>query len=204
MSIESLQKNMPERRHDDKEVAVLIERLARLMRASEHEAGLNPAQWEALRYLARCNRFSNSPGALTAYLAATKGTVSQTILALERKGLIRKTPRPGKGRSIALTLTKAGEAILRRDPWRRVSTRAMTLAPHQRGSLNDALIAIVTGELADNRLKTFGVCRSCRFFMPGGMTDGLDRPHRCGLLKVDLSGGDADLICVEHAALATG
>ena len=62
-----------------------LERLARIMRAREHEGGLNPAQWEALRYLSRANRFSDSPGALTRYLGATKGTISQTLMALERK-----------------------------------------------------------------------------------------------------------------------
>ena len=58
-----------------------LERLARLMRAKEHEDGLNPAQWESLRYLARANRFSNSPGALTRYLGATKGTMVQDASA---------------------------------------------------------------------------------------------------------------------------
>ena len=71
-------------------IALPFERLARLMRAAEHDAGLNPAQWEALRYLSRAIRFSNSPGALTRYLGATKGTISQTVIALERKGFITK------------------------------------------------------------------------------------------------------------------
>ena len=30
------------------EILATLERLARLMRAGEHEGGLNPAQWEAL------------------------------------------------------------------------------------------------------------------------------------------------------------
>ena len=70
-----------------------LERLARVMRAREHEDGLNPAQWEALRFLTRANRFSNSPGALTRYLGATKGTISQTVMALERKGFISQGAR---------------------------------------------------------------------------------------------------------------
>ena len=80
-----------------------LERLARVMRAREHEGGLNPAQWEALRYLNRANRFSNSPGALTRYLGATKGTISQTLMALERKGFIAKAERPGEKRSVSLS-----------------------------------------------------------------------------------------------------
>ena len=97
--------------------ALALERLTRLIRAGEHGGGLNPAQWSALRYLARCNRFSNSPAALTRYLGATKGTVSQTLIALERKGLIAKSARPGEARSLVLTLTPAGEKLLADDPW---------------------------------------------------------------------------------------
>jgi DNA-binding MarR family transcriptional regulator len=189
---------MPEHRNNENVIAALIERLAQLMRASEHDAGMNPAQWVALRYLARCNRFSNSPGALAAYLAATKGTVSQTILALQRKGLIAKTARPGKGRSVAITLTPEGKAVLARDPWRLISDRILALAERERGVLNDTLFAIVAGVLAENQLNTFGVCRSCRFFKPGGMNGDQEHPHRCGLLNVTLERSDAHLICAEH------
>ena len=61
----------------------LMERLSRLVGQTGHAHGMKPAQWDALRYLARANRFSRTPGALTAYLGATKGTVSQTVIALE-------------------------------------------------------------------------------------------------------------------------
>jgi DNA-binding MarR family transcriptional regulator len=102
-------------------IAFVLERLARLMRSEEHAEGLNPAQWEGLRYLGRANRFSNSPGALTRYLGATKGTVSQTLMALERKGFIAKSSRPGEKRSITLRLTTRGESALARDPWNRLA-----------------------------------------------------------------------------------
>ena len=66
---------------------LLLERVSRLARAASFEHGLHPAQWEALRYLASANIFSNSPKALARYLGATKGTVSQTLAALVAKGL---------------------------------------------------------------------------------------------------------------------
>jgi DNA-binding MarR family transcriptional regulator len=97
-------------------ILAALERLARLMRAGEHGSGLNPAQWEALRYLSRANRFSNSPVALARFLGSTKGTVSQTIKALERKGHILKTAREGEKRSIALALTDKGREALQIDP----------------------------------------------------------------------------------------
>ena len=43
---------------DALKAADLIERIARLMQAEEQKGPLNPAQWEALRYLAKANRFS--------------------------------------------------------------------------------------------------------------------------------------------------
>jgi DNA-binding MarR family transcriptional regulator len=95
-----------------------LERLTRLIRADEHTGDLNPAQWSALRYLSRCNRFSNAPAALTRYLGATKGTVSQTLIALQRKGLIEKSARPGEARSVVLSITEEGERRLQADPWR--------------------------------------------------------------------------------------
>ena len=44
----------------------LINRLERIARAGAGAGALNPAQWEALRYLGRANRFSRTPAALAA------------------------------------------------------------------------------------------------------------------------------------------
>ena len=69
-------------------VAELIDRLGRMTRELQYVDGLNPAQWEALRYLNRANRYSRTPGGVADFLGATKGTISQTVSALESKGLI--------------------------------------------------------------------------------------------------------------------
>jgi DNA-binding MarR family transcriptional regulator len=112
------------------ETLAKLERLARLLRQSGHAKGLNPVQWEALRYLERCNVLSHSPGAMAKYLSSTKGTVSQTIKALEKKGLLSKHVDPKDSRGVALYLTEAGRAVLADDdfgaltgPWRRCWNR---------------------------------------------------------------------------------
>ena len=74
------------------EAAYLIGRLDRLARSGINVAGLNPAQWDALRYLSRANRFSRTPAALADYAGSTRGTISQTLIALEQKGLRRGRP----------------------------------------------------------------------------------------------------------------
>ena len=66
----------------------LIERIARLNSADEWTDDLNPTQWSALSYLSQANQFSRSPSQVAEFMAATRGTVSQTLKALARKELI--------------------------------------------------------------------------------------------------------------------
>jgi len=178
--------------------ATVLERLTRLMRAAEHEGDLNPAQWEALRYLGRANRFSNSPSALTQYLGATKGTVSQTLIALEKKGLVTKAPRPEEKRSVALSLTEPGEAMLRRDPWERLEAEIANLGPKTHKRFAKALRELLQAELSRGNFKSFGVCRSCRFFSEKGAQDNPQGPHGCLFFEQPLTGAESRRICVEH------
>jgi DNA-binding MarR family transcriptional regulator len=109
------------------DIVDVVERLGRLVRSRGYACDLNPSQWEALRYLGRCNRFSNNPSALASFLSATKGTVSQTVSSLERKGLLSKVPRPGQGRSLSLVLTDKGRALLKKDPQGELESAASEL-----------------------------------------------------------------------------
>jgi DNA-binding MarR family transcriptional regulator len=177
--------------------AVALERLSRLMRAAEHDGDLNPAQWEALRYLARANRFSNSPAALTRYLGATKGTISQTVKALERKGYIAKAERPGEKRSITLTLTAKGEEKLKQDPWARLSVDIDELGGKTRRRLAQGLTDLLTAELERGGFRNFGFCETCRYFHDGGKAHAVES-CRCTLFDQPLTAAEVTRICVEH------
>lgn len=91
-----------------------LERLTSLMRVWSREqplvAELQPVQLSALHYLARCNRYSDTPLGVTEYLGLTKGTVSQSLKVLEGRGLISKLPDARDRRSVHLRLTDAGRA----------------------------------------------------------------------------------------------
>jgi len=177
------------------EIADVIERLGRLVRSRGYACDLNPAQWEALRYLARCNRFSNNPSALAAYLGATKGTVSQTVSSLQRKGLLTKVPRPGQGRSLSLVLTEQGRAILEHDPQKHLRSSVESLETDAKPLL-EALEGLMLECQVRYRVRSFGKCHSCRYFIAGA-EDGI--PHGCGLLGVPVDKADTGLICTEHA-----
>ncbi|MCB2055160.1 MAG: winged helix-turn-helix transcriptional regulator [Geminicoccaceae bacterium] len=177
----------------------LIERLARVLQNDAHKHGLKPAQWEALRYLAAANRFSRSPGALTAWLGVTKGTVSQTLQALERKGLIEKRPAPGDRRGVRLDLTEAGDRLLADDPMGDLDAAVAGLPREAREALGASLEAVLKAMLARRGGRPFGACRSCMHFRPNH-----DRgaPHLCNLLNEPLSVEDGERICVEQEAAA--
>lgn len=179
---------------DARFAAELIGRLDRLARAGERLGDLNPVQWEALRYLARANRFSRTPAALAEYLGSTRGTVSQTIIALETKGYVAKRASARDGRSVDLELTNAGRAALSEDTLGELA--ADLAAGTDASKLADLLAEGLRAALARRGGKAFGVCRTCRHFS----ADGTEAPYRCALLDEPLSAHDAELICVEQVA----
>ena len=181
-----------------RDIADLIERMGRLAHTQQFAADLNPAQWEALRYLARANRFSRSPSALAAFFGATKGTISQTLIALERKGLVIRQRSENDRRGVILHLTPSGQARLADDPLTSLAASAAELAPELQAQLSDGLRAILAAMLRRNQRKPFGQCHSCRFFLREAATEIPGGPHFCGLLDEPLSHEDTDQICHEQ------
>lgn len=180
------------------EAAHLVDRLERLARGGDG-GGLNPAQWEALRYLARANRFSRSPAALADYLASTRGTVSQTLIALEGRGLVSRRPSKRDGRAIEVWLTADGERVLADDPILALAADLEQSAGAGLDQLVEALAATLRRAIERNHGRAFGACHTCRHFRRGVRGAGAS-PHQCALLDEPLSDGDSAAICMEHNA----
>ena len=173
-------------------IAALIERIGRFSRARE-AATLAPAQWEALRFIARANSFSRQPGAVAAWLATTKGTASQTLMALERKGLIRKVRHPSDGRATRIETTPAGLAMLEDDPLRGLVEAIARLPPLYAAGLSQSL-AHIAGDLAPEGAKAiFAGCAGCRHLEAQG-----EAGHWRNF-GADLSGEETTLACVAHS-----
>jgi DNA-binding MarR family transcriptional regulator len=143
---------------------LLLERVSRLLRSASFAQGLHPAQWEALRYIALANSFSNSPRALALYLGATKGTISQTVAALVAKGLILKVARHGDERSVALHLSDAGKALLAHDPLMPIQTTLAEMGDKTRKRFSKGLLEIAQTKLLKTQSVEFGMCLNCRFY----------------------------------------
>lgn len=174
----------------------LLERLGTLLRAQERglagASDLQPAQLAVLLYLSRCNRYSNTPGAVTDYLGVTKGTASQSLRRLIEKGLIVEDADDGDARKTRLRLTPRGRSIVRESLPPAAFTEALA-AVTDRGGLQIALAELLRGLQRANDMRTFGVCRTCRHLLhPGG------RGFRCGLTGEALRREETARICREH------
>ena len=182
------------------EVGALIDRVGRVARSLQFVEGMSPAQWEALRFIARANRYSRNPSALADFLGATKGTVSQTLIALEGKGYLRRARGTPDRRAVDLTLTTDGEALLDHDPLRSLDEAATALAPATKAALVDGLGRLLRDLLQRHGGSEFGVCEGCCLLCADAAISEPGGPHRCGLTGEPLDNDDKRLICVNFRA----
>jgi DNA-binding MarR family transcriptional regulator len=177
-------------------IALLVDRLGQLVRELQFAEGLNPAQWEALRYLGRANRYSRSPGACAEFLGTTKGTASQTLIALEQKGYIERQRSSSDRRQIHIRLTDTGRALLRRDPMVNLQRAAAHIAHEDSAEVIKALSLLLHDLQHYHGVRTFGVCRECKLFCVEGSPGRAQGSHHCGMTGETLADADADSLCV--------
>ena len=179
------------------QVAELLDRFGRIVRQLEFDAGLNPAQWEALRFLNRANRISRTPGALAQFFNTTRGTASQTLIALAAKGYIHKVPCPTDRRVTFLELSSKGKAQLESDPLKRIDELTASLPVGLEPALVEGLNHLLGRLNTEEGCKQFGVCPTC-CHLEVDVDRVADAPHRCGLTGEPLCQADTTLICVNH------
>lgn len=170
----------------------LLERISALLRTEQRKAGaalgLEPVHLGILAYLARANCFSDTPQAVGEYLGLTKGNISQRLIWLQGKGLLRREPDSRDRRVVRLRLTPQGRSVLHRlnppELWRESCD----------GGVERPLERILGEMLARRGYRTFGQCRTCRYHERKSGS-----PY-CGLMQVQLKTDQADRICREHEA----
>lgn len=174
----------------------LLERLSSLQRMWNRQhpllAELQPIQVSALIYLSHCNRYSNTPQAVTDYLGLTKGTVSQSLKQLEGKGLVEKQADPRDRRSVHLRLTDTARALLEQVAPPQFLQQAEQALGDEAPRL-EVLLSMLLGHIQRHeQVPSFGLCRTCRFHQHQGAHS------TCGLTGEPLAVSEGALICREH------
>ena len=177
----------------------LIERISTLLRSEERKKyaaiGLQPVHAQVLDYLSRCNAHSDTPVVVAEYLGLTKGTASQSIQVLERKGYIAKSHDAEDGRVVHLTLTKTGEQLLiDMQPPDVLVQAEKAVASKGFSSMADALHAMLLALQKANNARSFGVCNTCVNFIE------VDHHYQCAVTEMPLTWANAEKICREHVS----
>ncbi|MEP0321929.1 MarR family winged helix-turn-helix transcriptional regulator [Bauldia litoralis] len=174
------------------QIRALINRLARLDAAETWKVDLNPAQIAAIEYLGRANRFSRAPSHVAEYLGTTRGTMSQTLKSLVRKGYVTERQSETDKRSISFELTEAGRPLAGREGALADAIKALPAQDQDR--LSESLSALLKARLLANGGRAFGICKTCVHHRA------TENAAHCALLSLPLSTDETTQICHEQVA----
>jgi DNA-binding MarR family transcriptional regulator len=162
--------------------------------------GLNPTQGQVLALL-RANPHGLRLGALAEQLGVTAATTSDSVSALQRKGLVSKEPTAGDGRGVVVQLTPTGsrEAAVAA-AWPDFLLEAVgELSSDEQATFLRALVAMIRTLQEKGRIPVARMCVSCRFFRPFVHDDSV-RPHHCAFVDAPFGDGELRLDCPDHSA----
>ena len=177
-----------------RELAELIEQIGRVAYNAGSREGLTPAQWTALRFFSRANRFSRTVSAFAEFHSTTRGTASQTVKGLVQQGYLTRCRSERDARSSSLETTRKTLAVLEDDPLEDLAQAAGVVSERTRATLAVHL-TLVLGELAARRgRRYFGSCTSCAHLEDAGFTGA---EYFCGLVGEQLAATEIEQICVK-------
>lgn len=124
-------------------VADLLEHLVHRIQGISFARGLKPAQWVALRYLARANESARNVTRFAQFHATSKSAASQTLGVLVKKGLVKAQPDPDDPRIKTLSLTARGKRLIQDNPLGGLVDVLEGLQPEQLEHFADVLEVLV-------------------------------------------------------------
>jgi DNA-binding MarR family transcriptional regulator len=159
---------------------------------NEHpRSGLTPTQAQLL-VLVDARPGGRTLSALAAELGVTAPTASDSVSALERKGLVEKRRAAGDARALAVRPSPAGRRLARRLAlWPDFLLAAIDeLDVGEREVFQRALVKMIRSLQIRGRIPVARMCVGCRFFRPYAHASS-SAPHHCAF--VDAPFGDAEL-----------
>ncbi|MBE0470583.1 MAG: winged helix-turn-helix transcriptional regulator [Methyloprofundus sp.] len=185
----------------EKNIYELIERMAALIRSEERkkctELGIQTVHFQVLDYLSRCNKYSDAPASVALYLGMTRGTVSQSLMILEKKGMIKKAADSADKRKVHVSLLPVGIDMLEKAKPTTLFTDATVDLERSYPELinEEVFVMALTALQKANRSQSFGMCATCKNFTR------TERGFYCQLTKEVLTQSDSEKICQEHQVL---
>lgn len=175
----------------ERRVAELALQLGRAAYGESSAESLTPAQWMALRFFARANRFSRTISAFAEFHSTTRGTASQTVKSLVERGYLTRTRSARDGRSTTFNLTDKSRRQMAGDPFEAVVRAALSLSPAQRDRTASGLRRILQKLAVERDRPALGMCTLCGHLAATG-----ERGFTCRLMREPMAAGELDQLCV--------
>ncbi len=176
------------------ETADLVLQLGRAAYADCMAGGLTQAQWIALRFFARANRFSRTISGFAQFHATTRGTASQTVKTLVEKGYLKRTPSEKDARSVRFDPTPLAYGKLRSDPLEAVVRAAGRLTADERTSLTASLRVMLHDLHGDHQQAAVDICQLCACFERGADK----QSSHCLVMQERLTDTEFQELCVRY------
>lgn len=163
--------------------------------------GIHPTQMQVLMFLARSHPRGLRLSEVADRLAVTLPTASESVSALERKGLVVRTEDPSDRRAQSIGLTPVGrEEAARGAQWPELILSAVDeLDPNEKGTLLRVIMKMIRGFQARGEISPHRMCVTCRYFQPHRHIDP-ERPHHCGFVDAAFGDGQLRFDCREFEA----
>jgi DNA-binding MarR family transcriptional regulator len=198
MSQKSTPANVDERNGEAQQLAELVLQLSRAAYAECPAGGPTQAQWQALRFFARANRFSRNVTGFAEFHATTRGTASQTVKSLTEQGYLVRIRSEKDGRSARFDLTDSARELLQDDPLERVVRSAAKLNPEHKAQTVSCLKEVMETLARDKRRPMTGLCTLC-----GHLNSGDDGTFQCGLMREALTANELQELCIRYHPAAS-
>jgi len=185
------------------EIGELLLQLGKGMLAERDGDSLTSSQWVALRFFSRANAFSRTLSELATYQATTRGTASQTIKLLERRGYIKRVRSPYDGRSWILTVTDAGQRRMTHDPLTSMFNEIDGLDVQKQEVLRDILRQLVSRLDRRSHRTAVGSCRDCVFLLIRRLKSqahSVEVNFFCQCVGLPVAEGELELLCTSFRA----
>lgn len=178
-----------------------LARLAAVIRADDWNrakaAGINPTQQGVLDYL-RGRPQGSGLTDIAVHLLISQPTATDSVAALERKGLVERRASETDRRAVRVLLTEAGVALLEgssTDGKARVAVERLDEAG--KAELLLTVVRLIKTLQDIEAVPVQRMCVTCRHFAPFAHPDG-EKPHHCHYVDAAFGQRELRIDCHEH------
>ncbi|WP_152266684.1 MarR family winged helix-turn-helix transcriptional regulator [Agriterribacter humi] len=167
-----------------------------LLWQESRDFALSPIQVQVLIFLLYHSEEKRKVSYLAAEFNMTKATISDTIKALDQKGLIRKAYEPNDTRSYIMHLTEKGREIAKKTSLftREIHAPVDQLHADDKETLLLSLLNIIRHLNKAGVITIQRMCLTCAYYQPSEN----GQKHFCKLLNQNLQVTDLRIDCPEY------